>query len=90
MRCIWEEAGASDLWSFERYAHTIGTCRMGGNAADAVVDAECRSFDVPNLFICDNAVFPSALAANPALTIMAVALRAADLFVARNARGDLQ
>ena len=90
MRCIWEEAGASDLWSFERYAHTIGTCRMGDTAADAVVDAECRSFDVPNLLICDNAVFPSALAANPALTIMAVALRAADLFLARNARGDLQ
>ena len=88
MRQIWAEAGASDIWSFERFAHVIGTCRMGDTAADAVVDAECRSFDVPNLHICDNSVFPSALAANPALTIMAVALRTADRFLARARAGD--
>ena len=90
MRTIWAEAGASDVWAFERFAHVIGTARMGDNARDAVVDADCRAFDVPNLTICDNSVFPSALAANPALTIMAVALRAADRFLARNARGDRQ
>ena len=88
MRTIWAEAGASDVWAFERFAHVIGTCRMGDDPRDAVVDADCRAFDVPNLMICDNSVFPSALAANPALTIMAVALRAADRFLARNARGE--
>ena len=90
MRTIWAEAGASDIWTFERFAHVIGTARMGDNARDAVVDADCRAFDVPNLTICDNSVFPSALAANPALTIMAVALRTADRFLARHARGDAQ
>jgi choline dehydrogenase-like flavoprotein len=82
MRDIWAAAGAAEMWSFERNAHTIGTCRMGNSAEEAVVDADCRAFGVPNLGICDNSVFPSALAANPALTIMAVSLRTADRFLA--------
>ena len=87
MRAIWDAAGASDVWAFERFAHIIGTCRMGSSAHDAVVDADCRSFDIPNLAIVDNSVFPSALSVNPALTIMAVALRAADRFLARGYDG---
>ena len=31
-----------------------------------------------NLWISDNSMFPSALTANPALTVMALALRTAD------------
>lgn len=88
MRSIWSEAGASDIWSFDRYAHVIGTCRMGDNPAESVVDADGRAFDVPNLLVCDNSVFPSALAANPALTIMALSLRTADRFLARRKTGD--
>jgi choline dehydrogenase-like flavoprotein len=88
MRQIWDVAGATDVWALDRSAHTIGTCRMGTSAEDAVVDADCRAFDLPNLSICDNSVFPSALAANPALTIMAVSLRTADRFLAtRGERG---
>ena len=82
MRAIWAEAGARDVWAFQRYAHTIGTCRMGTDAARAVVDPDGRSFDVPNLFISDNSLFPSALSVNPALTIMALSLRIADRFLA--------
>ena len=81
MTALWEAAGADDIWSLQRSAHTIGTCRMGADARDAVVDPEGRSFDVPNLWICDNSVFPSSLAANPALTIMALSLRTADAFL---------
>ncbi|MCQ8240152.1 GMC family oxidoreductase [Rhizosaccharibacter radicis] len=80
---IWEEAGASDLWTLTRYAHTIGTCRMGPDGDDAVVDGRGRSFEIDNLWICDNSVFPSALSANPALTIMALGLRSADAFLGR-------
>jgi choline dehydrogenase-like flavoprotein len=91
MRHIWDAAGATDVWAFDRNAHTIGTCRMGNSAEDAVVDADCRAFDETNLSICDNSVFPSALAANPALTIMAVSLRTADRFLAtRGARKGQQ
>ena len=81
MREIWTEAGARKTWTFQRNAHIIGTCRMGTNAADSVVNSDCQSFDISNLYICDNSVFPSALSVNPALTIMALALRTADIFL---------
>ena len=88
MRDIWEAAGATDIWSFQRYAHVIGTARMGLSGDDAVVDRDGRAFDVPNLYICDNSVFPSALSVNPALTIMALSLRTADRFLASQQPGD--
>ena len=88
MRAIWQAAGAHELWAFDRYAHTIGTCRMGDDPSASVVDPDGCVHDVPNLVICDNSVFPSALSANPALTIMALSLRTADRFLARAARGD--
>jgi len=83
MRAVWDAAGARDVWAFPRNAHTIGTCRMGTDGADAVVDADGRAFEVPNLYLSDNSTFPSALSVNPALTIMALALRTADRFLAR-------
>ncbi|RPD49488.1 GMC family oxidoreductase [Hymenobacter sediminis] len=88
MRQLWEAAGARDIWAFERYCHTIGTARMGLSGDDAVVNSEGRAFDVPNLYICDNSVFPSALSVNPALTIMALSLRTADKFLASRQRLD--
>jgi len=83
MTAIWEAAGARDVFKVSRSAHTIGTCRMGADGGRAVVDPDGRSYDVDNLWVCDNSVFPSSLAANPALTIMALALRTADRFLAR-------
>ena len=84
MREIWKEAGATDVWAFDRNAHIIGTCRMGNDSQKSVVNKECKSWDVTNLYIADNSVFPSALSVNPALTIMAVSLYAADCFLKRN------
>ncbi len=85
MQRIWEAAGARDIWSFPRNAHIIGTARMGTDADGSVVDPDGKAHDVPNLYISDNSTWPSALGANPALTIMALALRTADRFLA--ARG---
>ena len=56
----------------------MGTARMRTDGASAVVDAELRAFDHPNLFIEGSAVFPTAGAANPTLTIAALALRSVD------------
>ncbi len=81
MRRLWESAGATDIWALPRSAHTIGTCRMGTHGEDSVVDRNGRSFDIANLWICDNSIFPSALSANPALTIMALGLRTAEAFL---------
>jgi choline dehydrogenase-like flavoprotein len=54
---------------------------MGTDADHSVVNSKGRSWDVPNLYLMDNSVFPTSLAANPALTIMALSLRTADAFL---------
>ena len=82
LREIWAAAGASDLWTLDRFAHQIGTCRMGPPES-SVVDAWGHSHDVANLWISDNSVFPTAMPSNPALTIMALSLRCADKFLGR-------
>lgn len=82
MTSIVEAAGGTGIRVLPRTAHTVGTARMGTDAATSVVDPWGRSHDVPNLWICDNSIFPSSLIANPALTIMALSLRTAERFLA--------
>jgi choline dehydrogenase-like flavoprotein len=62
---------------------------MGSDAKTSVVDPWCRSWDVPNLFVCDGSVFVTSSAANPSLTIQAIATRTADYIVERSRTGDL-
>jgi choline dehydrogenase-like flavoprotein len=59
-------------------SHQCGTIRMGSDPAKAAVDPHCRSFDHRNLFVVDGSVLPTSAGVNPALTIAALALRAAD------------
>ena len=75
---VWEEAGAEETLTIDRYAHLVGGCRMGFSAEDSVVDSDHRVWGVPNLFIADGSVMPTQSAANPALAIMALASRLAD------------
>jgi choline dehydrogenase-like flavoprotein len=77
-RAVLEAAGATETHAVNRYAHLVGTCRMGFSPADSVVDRWCRSWDVPNLLVCDGSVLPTQGSANPALTISALAARTAD------------
>jgi len=63
---------------FQGAGHVLGTARMGRDAKSAVVDADLRAFDHPNLFVEGSAVFPTGGSANPTLTIAALALRSAD------------
>jgi choline dehydrogenase-like flavoprotein len=76
-------AGADHVTTFKRYAHLVGGARMGKDETSGVVDADCRSFAVPNLLITDGSVLPTQGSANPALTIMAVAARAAHQLATR-------
>jgi choline dehydrogenase-like flavoprotein len=62
--------------------HLLGTCRMGTDPETSVVGPDCRSHDVPNPWICDGSVFPTAGAVNPNLTIQAIATRTARLALA--------
>jgi choline dehydrogenase-like flavoprotein len=61
--------------------HILGTCRMGDDPAQSVVDRNCRAHDHPNLFIVGSSVFPTCGTANPTLTLAALALRAVDAIV---------
>jgi choline dehydrogenase-like flavoprotein len=88
-RAVLTAAGAVETHAVERYAHLVGTCRMGFSPADSVVDQWCRSWDVPNLLVCDGSVLPTQGSANPALTISALAARTADWLRRAAPRGDL-
>lgn len=89
MEQVLEAAGAEEVITIERYAHLVGGCRMAGDERHGVVDAGLRTFAVPNLYLTDGSVLPTQGAANPALTIMALAARCADGLVA-GARGGLR
>ncbi len=78
MEEILHAAGADEVITIKRYAHLVGGARMAAGERHGVVDRNCRSFAVPNLFITDGSVLPTQGSANPALTIMAIAARAAD------------
>ena len=55
----------------------------------SVVNADCRTHDVPNLYIVDGSVFPSASEKNPTHTIMALAARTADNISERLQRREI-
>ena len=78
MERILRAAGADEVITIKRYAHLVGGARMAADEQHGVVDGSCRTFAVPNLFITDGSVLPTQGSANPALTIMAIAARAAD------------
>jgi choline dehydrogenase-like flavoprotein len=58
--------------------HQCGTVCFGSDPRSSVLDSYCRTHDVENLFVVDASFFPSSSAVNPALTIVAQALRVAD------------
>lgn len=56
-------------------AHQNGTVRFGDDPYTSVLDRNCKAHDVDNLYVVDGSFFPSSSAVNPALTIIANALR---------------
>jgi choline dehydrogenase-like flavoprotein len=86
MEEVLEAAGAAHTVTIKRYAHLVGGCRMATDERDGVVDRDLRTFAVPNLFITDGSVLPTQGSANPALTIMALAARAAERLGAKARR----
>ena len=64
-------------------AHQCGTCRFGEDPQSSVLDLNCRTHDIDNLYVVDSSFFPSNAAVSPALTIIANALRVGDKLIAR-------
>jgi choline dehydrogenase-like flavoprotein len=64
-------------------AHQNGTIRFGRDPKTSALDVNCRAHEVENLYVVDGSFFPSSGAVNPALTIMANALRVGDRILER-------
>jgi choline dehydrogenase-like flavoprotein len=64
-------------------AHQNGTIRFGHDPRTSALDGNCKAHEVDNLYVVDGSFFPSSGAVNPALTIMANALRVGDHLLER-------
>ncbi len=90
MRRSLEAVHAQEIWDeTDDTCHLNGTARMGDDRRTSVVNADCRSWDIPNLWICDGSVFPTVGGVNPSLTIQAIACRTADRIRTLAGRGEL-
>jgi choline dehydrogenase-like flavoprotein len=94
---ILEAAGAKKIWQSGisvddnmPSVHLMGTCRMGNDPKQSVVDRYNRSHDVPNLLIADGSGFVTAARQQPTATIQALAYRAADYAIRSAKNGDLR
>ncbi|ENO76121.1 MULTISPECIES: GMC family oxidoreductase [unclassified Thauera] len=79
-RKVSEAVGATRVIDMPPYpaSHNMGTNRMSANARDGVVNKWGQTHDIKNLFISDGSQFTSSSAANPTLTIVALAVRQAE------------
>jgi choline dehydrogenase-like flavoprotein len=89
-----EAAGAEKKWSYpaqeQQFAvHLLGTCRMGNDPKTSVINADHRTHDVKNLFLCDGSSLVTSGRGQPTMTIEALAFRAADRITALAKRGEL-
>lgn len=64
-------------------AHQCGTVRFGTDPRSSALDIHCKAHDLDNLYVVDGSFFVSSSAVNPALTIMANALRVGDHLLKR-------
>lgn len=78
-----DSAGFDNIESFWSGAHHMGTCRMGADARDSVVDQFGKVHGTANLFVVGGSNFLSPGAVNPTLTMVALAIRTSD-YILRN------
>ncbi|HKW61102.1 MAG TPA: GMC family oxidoreductase [Candidatus Acidoferrum sp.] len=91
---VHEAAGAVKKWGYPAQeqqfgVHLLGTCRMGKDAKTSVINADHRTHDVKNLFLCDGSSLVTSGRGQPTMTIMALAFRAADRIIGLAKRGEI-
>jgi choline dehydrogenase-like flavoprotein len=84
-----ERDGAKAIAAGGSIIHEVGGAIMGAEAAKSVTNRWCQTWDVPNVYLADGAVFASNADKNPTLTIMALAWRTADHILERMRRREL-
>jgi len=67
-------------------AHPLGTCRMGEDLRNSVVDSHCQTHDIKGLFVIDGSVTPTSLGVNPQVTLLAIAEKSAEWIVENYSR----
>jgi choline dehydrogenase-like flavoprotein len=77
VRNIYGRLGAADIFETEVgwSRHHQGTCRMGDNPANSVIDRNLRVHECSNLYVCGSEVFVTGGAMQPLLSIAAFSLR---------------
>jgi choline dehydrogenase-like flavoprotein len=90
-RAIFESLGSSDFagGDIPVGAHNMGVARMSSNPDDGVTNRWGQTHDIDNLFVSDGSSFSTSAAANPTLTIVALAIRQADHIATRMAQKTL-
>lgn len=80
LRQMYESLGSTDFRGGDvpLGAHNMGVARMSANPADGVTNRWGQVHDIDNLFVSDGSVFSTSAAANPTLSIVALAIRQAD------------
>jgi choline dehydrogenase-like flavoprotein len=93
---ILDAAGAKKTWTSGSTlaentpsTHLMGTCRMGNDPKQSVVNRFNRAHDVPNLVIADGSSFVTAARQQPTATIQALSYRTADFAIQAAKRGEL-
>ena len=81
---IMQATGANKVWTEEKPLPNrwAGGTRMGENPRNSVVNKNCQTHDIENLFIVGSSVFPTMAGYPPTATIGALAYRTAE-YIAR-------
>ncbi len=90
-KALFEAADAKEIWDRGPFAnsHNMGSCRMSADPKDGVCNKWGQAHQVKNLFVSDGSLNSTSGAANPTLTIVAMAIRQADYLDRQLKSGDL-
>ena len=90
-RELYESLGATHFYGGDIPvgAHNMGVARMSADPKDGVTNRWGQVHDMENLFVSDGSTFSTSAAANPTLTIVALAIRQADHIAERMNRREL-
>lgn len=91
---ILKALGPDEVWSPYPFSESMilqyGTCRFGTDPKLSVLDRDCRSHEVPNLYVVDGSFMPNPGGVPPTMTIMANSFRVGEALARRFKRGDVR
>ena len=89
---MWKKPGPEQDYGIApggRIIHELGGARMGTDAKSSVVNSQCQTWDVKNLFIADGGPFVSQADKNPTWTILALSMRTGEYISTQMKQGAL-